>query len=1426
MTANEIFGALIEADKTLDLKKVSQLNILDSFLKGELKMQNAEITSDESKSTVSGDLKLFGSTSPVKATISLPSKNENSWYLAFSIGKGIISLADGISGLKKISNLSITSALPAQMELKQVSLTDFSLGFNVKNQTIDYVAFTVSVGNKWKFIPKICEVQDIKLHLDITDPLVPERIAGIGIQGSLAWGKSPFTYVDIEAGNFSGYSIRGKLREGSVVKVDKLVNSLFSVDLLPKLDITSLSFQAQSRDQYQLHCGVTENWIIDLFGATTLELRNTQFDFLFSKTNSTYRLGAKLLLAGVDISLSAEYQKSGNKSGWAFMGYGAEEKSIPIGHLLNDITSRFGSFHLPEILKGLTISNLMVSFNTVTKQFLFGFKSEIVIGDSPFVASISINTTPEGAGGYKKEIQAFIDFKGLVLEMDLSSGSPATSIKLTSVSGEIKLDECVKELLTVVGVSINTPLPPLDVYNIVTSFNTSTKDFSFSADTSTQIEIPFLTGKDAKIHAKVNLQSAIDAATGNRQLSGFMEGDFTIGTSKFTLQYAVGKDSHVFEASWESTSDQDLLGIDTFLQKMGVSHDVSISPKLDLNLKKVYLQYQAERETLMLVADSASYGEVFLIVSKLPIGQPHPDESVPDPGTSDWQFVFGWNYEDISKLSAVPGIGSQFKPADILHFESLSIIISSADIKQFEIPDMPAMKMLTSGADASTQNAAQIGTSSTPRKPVAQGSTIPLGKGLAFVAVLDMAKSDQSGNMPSLRTIVPDPTLTVVTAIDLKKKAFTIMALLDGSVTIPTGGKSDLKIGNAALSFIFNDGPAFQISGELAMHFDHETINVDPKLTVMVEGIEFQVNVVFKNGWKKAMGIPGLTLDVVGFELGVDFIPPGVNIGLKGQSHIGKQPKSSDNFAFVLEVIEEIPDPLLLSFYLKEIDIPTAMQVFVPEQKLPSLPTFVKQIKMTEVSFYWAQEPVPLPDGTIAQPGLRFGGNLQILSFQAHAALAIDQTSGIAGEFEMSPVHFHNILSISGKGQGVYLNKKNGKVLPVKVKPDKDQTGVEKVEIVAPGGPVFAFRTTQSPYLQVSIEVSFLDMLHEEIEALVQSDGIYFKLEYEIGSLARAEIDFTLTKAGFTAHSYFGLHLKADIGPIKILGIDFGTIHLDTGFDIELFVTASPEKFEFSVNGEFDFEGARLHFPELKLEFAPKSLEELPKLIIEHIIENADEIFKDLFDAAGKLIKEGVKELEHLGEEAGEEIAKIATEAEQEAEKIVGEAARAVEHTVEEAAAEVEKIKQEAAQVLTDAKNEVVKIGEAAEEEVEKIGTEIVHVAEEAEKEVEEIGKEIAEEADVVAKAVAKLASEAAEEVKAIAKAVADEVAKVLDEARKVADAVIDAAKKVVSALEDEAKALWNEAKKLAEAIEEAAKKVAHAVEHTAKKVWHAISKY
>lgn len=1341
-------------------------------------------------------------------------------------------------------------ALPAASDFQSVipsALTDIfsAVGLQmfsmvVQPSTVSHILLQVSTTSPWKVIPSVVELEQLALSVEKNSPGQTNSSTAVSLSAKAQVLPAVFTgefdfYVDIQKppqgswevarvrGNYVGSVTLGSLAGEFVAgaSVPQFLNDISFSDIGIAVDHSAQSYQLSG-------AAAGEFEVLGKKLSVTL-YANADSD---AAGKSLFLTGG-LSIADQNFGLMVQFESGGNGSDLTLTALWETDGAQGLG--LDQIADEFG-LQLPTIPPQFDLALQRAGFSyDISKQALvleatsINYGSILLIalkGDKGWELSLGYHLTaaaiPSGFSliwnALSADQQSLVNRLQKALDDEAARLSPIGSASAPPTV--VHLSDMVTWIIAQFGGDLASQVPEVDLNGLSIAYVSSSGNFAFSGDTTTTIDIPFLTGDAAKIHASANLETLVDTATGKRQLSGFMEGDFTIGSSKFTLQYTLGQASHIFEASWQSTSDTDLLGIDSFFSAMGIDAPV-VPAGVDLNLKKVYLQYQVERQTLKLVADSSVYGQTFLIVSKLPLGNPGNESDVPEPGTGSWEFVFGWDYPGKTSITDLPGIGSAFEGANIFHLSTIGLIVSSAKIDQFEIPELPAIKQLQAGVPPASS------ASGTAVTPVAQGNHIPLSKGVAVLAILDLGKSEQSDRMNALRQVVTETTLTILAEVDTTQKAFTLSALLQGSVTIPTGGSSDLRLGDAGLSFIFNDGITFQLYGDLALTFDHQTIDVKPKLSINPEEIEFSVPIVFENGWHEPMGIPGLTLDDIDFEMGLNLLPaPGINFGLEGSAHVGSQAPKADSFAFVLEIIEEVPDPLLLSFQLAEIDIKTAMEVFAPGADASSLPALVNEINLTDVNFYWAESVVVMPDGTIAQPGLRFGGNIELLEFSAHAAIAIDQVEGMAGSFEASPIHLHNILSVTGNGQGVYLNKKDGKTLPVTVKPEKDTSGVERVEVVPPGGPVFVFHTLQSPYLQLSAKVTFLDFLSEEIEALVANDGIYFKLEYDVGSLAKAEFDFLLGKSGFSAHSVFGLHLKADIGPIKILGIDFGTIHLDAGFDIEVTITANTDKFEFRITGDFEFEGARLSFPDIHLSVAPKTLAELPGIIIKQVEDNAEEIFKDLFDAAARLLKEGLKEAEHLAEEAGEEVAKLATEAEQEAEKLVNDAEKAIAHSAEEAAQAVAKVEQEAEQILTDAGKEVAKLGEEAVAEVEKIGKEISQVAQAAEHEIAAIGREIANEAKEVAQAVAKLASEAAAEVKAIAEAVEKEVQNILNAARQAADAVINAARKVVSALENEAKALWNEAKKLADEIANAAKKVGHAVEHAAKSAWHAISKY
>jgi hypothetical protein len=1007
------------------------------------------------------------------------------------------------------------------------------------------------------------------------------------------------------------------------------------------------------------------------------------------------------------------------------------------------------------------------------------------IAGTVFAVEATLTEQPAGASG--------IVFQGGTLDA-------TQSINLTRVVGSV---------LSFFNTTLPSNAPDVSVKNLGVTFNTATTDFTFQAETDGTISVPFVATSDGNIQAAVSLSAKRSAATGTRVVTGFMEGQLKMGPSTFTLQYSLGQTSHVFVASW--ASDTVRLGLDDLLTSMGTTGP-AIPAGVDLGLKSAYLEYQAETQSLTLSADSANYGDAFFVATE---------------GTGGWQFVFGLEYQGQTGLSAIPVLGQGLSAVDsMFSFDRLGVMIASADVKGFTLPTLPPLQSLTPGTDPAAAPAAPANA----QKPIGAGAPLNLKEGISFVGVIDFDKASSTGAVGALRKVVPQSDLTITASYGEASGNVTLSGILDGSISIPTGGSSDLVLGDADLSLIFApDEVNFRVSGDLTFGLAGRTFDVQPALTIGEEEALFSVDVTIAGGWPKPMGIQGMVLDEIDFSMGVTFLPaPGLVLGLEGKSHFTGRPPSSDDFAFVLEMVEEVPDPLLLSFYVDRIDLPTALSVYTGvDASTLGLPNVMSQIAFTDVSFYWCESVVTLPDGSIAQPGLRFGANLQILSFDAFGSLAIDATSGIAGEILLPPIHLGGVLDVTGKGTGMYRElDSSGKVVHTSVAPGPGAAVGTRTQVIAPGGAMLKFQTKASPFLIASVDVTLFDFVGTELDATVTDSGMQLKVVYWISTVVKAELDVTLDSSSFQAHSDLSVHLKADLGPIEVLGVDFGTIHLDAGFDLSMSISASATAFSLSIDGEFDFEGARLTIPTLTLSVSPSSLKDLPAWLLKHVEDNVEEIFSDLYDSAKQKLEDAAKAVAAVAVEVGDDVAKVATQAAADVVQVTDEAKQGIETAAADVAAETQQVVNETAQIATAAAQEVTQVAQQTVADVEQIGTQIAQVAEEAAHEVDAIGNEIAQEADQVAQQVTQIAQAAVQVVEQIGTAIENEASQILSDAESVASSVVQVAQDVANDIENAAEAVWNEVQQLADAVAAAAEAAANAIASAASSAWHEISKY
>ncbi|HSP78082.1 MAG TPA: hypothetical protein VLQ93_06110, partial [Myxococcaceae bacterium] len=370
-------------------------------------------------------------------------------------------------------------------------------------------------------------------------------------------------------------------------------------------------------------------------------------------------------------------------------------------------------------------------------------------------------------------------------------------------------------------------------------------------------------------------------------------------------------------------------------------------------------------------------------------------------------------------------------------------------------------------------------------------------------------------------------------------------------------------------------------------------------------------------------GLSGLHLEQFGLAMGVFFAPPGLNLGLQGRLRVGQEQLKDDQFGLVLQMVGAVPNILYLSFYVEEMSLGRVITLFTDEPA----PRAVQALELVEaraLSFYWAQGQVVLPDGTVAQPGLGLSGQVRVFGLGAYARCRVQADTGLVGEATSSPVDLLGVLKVEGDGKGItrQLQRVEGRWVPVdnrRLVESRPPLPTKEERIVAPGGPVFKLTSQGSPFLHLSWRVSLFELQRQEVEATVSSAGIQFSLEYALAGVQSFILRCTLADWSRLAASVdFGLGVDVRLGPIKVRGINCGHVHLQSVVAASLSLALEASRFDMEVRGQFDFAGATLEFPTLRIQDPFPALEALPGKMVQRLREQAADLFGPWFSDVGK----------------------------------------------------------------------------------------------------------------------------------------------------------------------------------------------------------------
>ena len=248
--------------------------------------------------------------------------------------------------------------------------------------------------------------------------------------------------------------------------------------------------------------------------------------------------------------------------------------------------------------------------------------------------------------------------------------------------------------------------------------------------------------------------------------------------------------------------------------------------------------------------------------------------------------------------------------------------------------------------------------------------------------------------------------------------------------------------------------------------------------------------------------------------------------------------------------------------------------------------------------------------------------------------------------------HFEPGLAL----QGLFETFGLGMFVQIKISADngvfargalKDKIQLGNVFVVSnaagDGPPEMQLDTANSPFLKITGKV-FLLGLSQSIDASLDKSGFSLRIEENLG-IARYELDCQVSSlSNFRTNGSFSFGLKADIGPIQLTsgGPSLGKIKLDTGFDGSLDLSLMDRVFSARIDGSFSFVGITLNLPTISLSVSPNSIEEIPELVKQKIIDNAKDVFEYLFNDAGKWLKAVGDDLIEIAEDATEKAKQVA----------------------------------------------------------------------------------------------------------------------------------------------------------------------------------------
>ena len=291
------------------------------------------------------------------------------------------------------------------------------------------------------------------------------------------------------------------------------------------------------------------------------------------------------------------------------------------------------------------------------------FNKKLLFQDVSMLINYACNDEDSSEGELGGQLGCTISFGdnglsfSLLAELHNDIGNTGWQLQgATKWDQEIPIGRLISDLATKFGhFAMPKSIESLILKNITLSFNTNTKDFTFSGIGHMKL---------GKVTITIKLDIKLLHDEENSSFDNHYGGQLNIGSALFELRFTSNENSELLQGSWRQLNNQ-TLGINDLITWLGFPLAL-IPSEFDLALTKATFCYDFKNETIVFEAVSEKYGDVTFVSCK--------DQH------EQYQYFCGIAVGEVINLSNIPLINQVFNEKQTLSIDNLQIVLSSSEI--------------------------------------------------------------------------------------------------------------------------------------------------------------------------------------------------------------------------------------------------------------------------------------------------------------------------------------------------------------------------------------------------------------------------------------------------------------------------------------------------------------------------------------------------------------------------------------------------------------------------------------------------------------------------------------------------------------------------------------------------------------------------